>query len=225
MERRCPSTPPARTRSMLRCSARFATSSRVSIWWSCHRAHSPRCPSNCCYQSRRNPNTLYPHAGSFAIKYRMLHFATHGTPAGQLKGTREPGLILTPPATATAVDDGYLSGSEIAGLKLDADWVILSACNSAGGGGDGEAADALSGLARVFFYAGAVRCWSRTGKLKQCGGEARDRSRRHHRQGQGSRPCRGTAPRHALVDGRYDAAGSLGSGMAPLGVGALRGRW
>lgn len=88
-------------------------------------------------------------------KYRMLHFATHGTLAGQLKGTSEPGLILTPPQTATNEDDGYHSGSEIAGLKLDADWVILSACNTAGGAGKGEAAEALSGLARVFFYAGA----------------------------------------------------------------------
>ena len=93
-------------------------------------------------------------AGELA-KYRILHFATHGLLAGQLTGTNEPGLILTPPATATSNDDGYLSGSEIAGLKLDADWVILSACNTAGGDGKGEAAEALSGLARVFFYAGA----------------------------------------------------------------------
>jgi CHAT domain-containing protein len=88
-------------------------------------------------------------------RYRMLHFATHGALAGQLSGTSEPGLILSPPNTATAGDDGYLSGSEIAALKLDADWVILSACNTAGGAGKGEAAEALSGLARVFFYAGA----------------------------------------------------------------------
>jgi CHAT domain-containing protein len=97
-------------------------------------------------------------------KYRILHFATHGTLAGQLSGTSEPGLILTPPATATPEDDGYLSGSEIASLKLDADWVILSACNTAGGAGKGEAAEALSGLARVFFYAQArallVSHWS-----------------------------------------------------------------
>jgi CHAT domain-containing protein/tetratricopeptide (TPR) repeat protein len=87
-------------------------------------------------------------------RYRIVHFATHGTLAGQIDGTREPGLILTPPATATAEDDGYLSGSEIANLKLDADWVILSACNTAGGD-DAMNAEALSGLARVFFYAGA----------------------------------------------------------------------
>ena len=94
-------------------------------------------------------------ASGALANYRMIHFATHGLLAGQLSGTREPGLILTPPAAASADDDGYLSGSEIAALKLDADWVILSACNTAGGAGQGEAADALSGLARMFFYAGA----------------------------------------------------------------------
>jgi CHAT domain-containing protein len=87
-------------------------------------------------------------------KYRMLHFATHGTLAGQLTGTNEPGLIMSPPTIATVDDDGYLSGSEIAGLKLDADWVILSACNTAGGASTANA-EALSGLARAFFYAGA----------------------------------------------------------------------
>lgn len=88
-------------------------------------------------------------------QYRILHFATHGTLAGELKGTNEPGLILTPPHIGSQEDDGFLSGSEIVGLKLDADWVILSACNTAGGTGQGQAAEALSGLARAFFYAGA----------------------------------------------------------------------
>jgi len=50
-------------------------------------------------------------------------------------------------------DDGLLTASEVAGLKLDADWVILSACNTAGGGAPGR--EALSGLARAFFYAGS----------------------------------------------------------------------
>ena len=91
-------------------------------------------------------------AGELA-KYRIIHFATHGALAGQVSGNSEPGLILTPPTTATEQDDGYLSASEIAGLRLDADWVILSACNTAAGGAEG--AEALSGLARAFFYAGA----------------------------------------------------------------------
>jgi CHAT domain-containing protein len=91
-------------------------------------------------------------AGELA-NYRIIHFATHGALAGQVGGNSEPGLILTPPDTATERDDGYLSASEIAGLKLDADWVILSACNTAAGSAEG--AEALSGLARAFFYAGA----------------------------------------------------------------------
>jgi CHAT domain-containing protein/tetratricopeptide (TPR) repeat protein len=86
-------------------------------------------------------------------RYRVLHFATHGAMAGELSSAREPGLILTPPDKASEEDDGYLSASEIGGLKIDADWVILSACNTAAG--RATSAEALSGLARAFFYAGA----------------------------------------------------------------------
>jgi tetratricopeptide (TPR) repeat protein len=86
-------------------------------------------------------------------QYRLVHFATHGALAGELDGKREPGLILTPPGTASEEDDGYLSASEIAGLKLDADWVVLSACNTAAGAA--KSAEALSGLARAFIYAQA----------------------------------------------------------------------
>ena len=60
---------------------------------------------------------------------------------------------MTPPAAATELDDGYLTASEIATLKIDADWVILSACNTAGAGSAN--AESLSGMARAFFYAGA----------------------------------------------------------------------
>ena len=93
-------------------------------------------------------------------EHRVVHFATHGALAGQIKGFAEPGLILTPPEKgsedkALEGDDGYLAASEIATLKLDADWVILSACNTAGGQSGGDSAEALSGLARAFFYAGA----------------------------------------------------------------------
>lgn len=54
---------------------------------------------------------------------------------------------------ATPLDDGLLTSSEIAMLKLNADWVVLSACNTAAAEKPG--AEALSGLARAFFYAGA----------------------------------------------------------------------
>lgn len=85
--------------------------------------------------------------------YATLHFATHGLVAGNLKGVAEPALMLTPPVEASEEDDGLLTASEVAQLKLDANWIVLSACNTAAGGAEG--AEALSGLARAFFYAGA----------------------------------------------------------------------
>ncbi|USU07923.1 CHAT domain-containing protein [Sphingomonadaceae bacterium OTU29MARTA1] len=83
---------------------------------------------------------------------RVISFATHGLKAGEV-GVAEPGLVLTPPSMPSAADDGLLTASEITGLKLNAEWVILSACNTAAGDGIGQ--PALSGLARAFFFAGA----------------------------------------------------------------------
>jgi CHAT domain-containing protein len=86
-------------------------------------------------------------------EYRVVAFATHGLVAGDIKGLAEPALALTVPDQPTEADDGLLTASEVAGLRLNADWVILSACNTAAG--DQPGAEALSGLARAFFYAGA----------------------------------------------------------------------
>jgi CHAT domain-containing protein len=89
--------------------------------------------------------------------YRVVHFATHGLLAGEMaqlaKARAEPALVLTPPDTPTEEDDGLLTASEITTLKLNADWVVMSACNTAGG--DKPGAEPLSGLASAFFYAGA----------------------------------------------------------------------
>src|SRR5207248_10296487 len=98
--------------------------------------------------------------------YRIVYFATHGLVAGEVekfaKVKAEPALALTIPDTATELDDGLLTASEVAQLKLNADWVVLSACNTAAEEKPG--AEALSGLARAFFYAGArsllVSHWS-----------------------------------------------------------------
>lgn len=83
----------------------------------------------------------------------ILAFATHGLMANEVNDIVESGLVMTPPTTPSAEDDGYLSASEVSALRLNADWVILSACNTAA---DSElGAPGLSGLARAFFYAGA----------------------------------------------------------------------
>jgi len=86
--------------------------------------------------------------------FKVVAFATHGLVAGELTGLSEPALVLTPPEKATEMDDGLLTASEVAQLKLDADWVILSACNTAAADGT-PGARGLSGLAKAFFYAGS----------------------------------------------------------------------
>lgn len=83
---------------------------------------------------------------------RFVVFSTHGLMAGS--AAAEPGLVLTPPDLATEADDGYLGASEAAQLRLDAEFVVLSACNTAASDGR-PGGEGLSGLARAFFYAGA----------------------------------------------------------------------
>ena len=89
-------------------------------------------------------------------QYGVLYFATHGLLPGELRCQSEPGIALSPPATpaTTKADDGLLEASEIAGLKLNADLVVLSACNTAENAGR-FGGDSLSGLSEAFFYAGA----------------------------------------------------------------------
>ena len=95
-------------------------------------------------------------------KSRVLAFATHGLISGELSGLAEPALVMTPPDKATEFDDGLLTASEVAQLDLNADIVLLSACNT--GAGKELGATGLSGLARSFIYAGArsllVTHWS-----------------------------------------------------------------
>lgn len=91
---------------------------------------------------------------SLSLKdYQIVYFATHGLVAGDVKGIGEPSLALTLPDKPDATDDGLLTASEVSQLSFNADWVVLSACNTIAG--DRPGAEALSGLARAFFYAGA----------------------------------------------------------------------
>lgn len=82
---------------------------------------------------------------------RIVAFATHGLIPGDFPNLDEPALALSSP-DGTA-ESGLLTLGDILALKMDADWVVLSACNTAAG--DGAGAEAISGLGRGFFYAGS----------------------------------------------------------------------
>ncbi|ESQ88289.1 hypothetical protein ABAC460_16650 [Asticcacaulis sp. AC460] len=89
---------------------------------------------------------------------RIIAFATHAVRAGEVEGMDEPALVLTEGGVSgDANNDGFLTASEAANLRLNADWVILSACNTASGrkkaGDDND--EVLSGLARGFLASGA----------------------------------------------------------------------
>ncbi|MWD26054.1 CHAT domain-containing protein [Aquicoccus sp. SCR17] len=88
------------------------------------------------------------------LRTGTLAFATHAVVSGDFDHVNEPALVMTPPRNPTRLDDGLLTTSEIAGLRLDADMVILSACNTASPSGR-TGAPGLSGLASAFFEAGA----------------------------------------------------------------------
>jgi CHAT domain-containing protein len=85
---------------------------------------------------------------------RVVAFATHGLMTGDLPNLKQPALALA----ATGQESSnplapLLTLEDVLTLKLNADWVVLSACNTAAA--DGKAEEALSGLARGFFYAGS----------------------------------------------------------------------
>ncbi|MBI2753717.1 MAG: CHAT domain-containing protein [Betaproteobacteria bacterium] len=85
---------------------------------------------------------------------RVIAFATHGLVPGDLDGLTQPALALSNPQVTGEKDaDGLLTMEEILGLKLNADWVVLSACNTAAA--EGVGGEAVSGLGRAFFYSGA----------------------------------------------------------------------
>jgi CHAT domain-containing protein len=93
--------------------------------------------------------------------YRILHFATHALLPTDLPCQNQPAIVTSAPPGASSADDALLTTADVTNLKLDANLVVLSACNTGGGAEGGEA---LSGLARSFFYAGAralmVTQWS-----------------------------------------------------------------
>ena len=86
--------------------------------------------------------------------YNVVSFATHAVMPWQIAELTEPAIVLTPGSAEE--DDGLLRASEIGQLIINADLVILSACNTASSDGK-YGAEGLSGLARAFFSSGAQR--------------------------------------------------------------------
>ena len=93
-------------------------------------------------------------------KKQVVVFATHGLLAGDLPNLNQPALAMA--GNSNPNESPLLTLEDVLSLKLNADWVVLSACNTAGA--DGKAEEALSGLARGFFFAGSrsllVTHWS-----------------------------------------------------------------
>ena len=91
-------------------------------------------------------------------QFRIVHFATHGLLPNDLSCLTEPSIMVSNPPNLPDAGRAFLTSSAILRLRMDADLVILSACNTAGpagGGSSDQSAEALSGLARAFFVAGA----------------------------------------------------------------------
>lgn len=86
--------------------------------------------------------------------YRIIHFATHAILPGELRCQTEPAVLTSTAPDAPNASGGLLTASQIELMHLDAEMVILAACNTGGEGGSG-AGESLSGLARAFFFAGA----------------------------------------------------------------------
>lgn len=86
--------------------------------------------------------------------YRILHFATHALLPSELACLKDAVIVASPPPGARSASAALLSADAISQLTLDADLVVLSACNT--GGADGsKGGESLASLARSFFGAGA----------------------------------------------------------------------
>lgn len=105
-------------------------------------------------QAADRESVLQASASGLLAQKRVLVFATHGLVPGDLPNLTQPALALAANSAADANPLApLLTLQDVLGLKLNADWVVLSACNTAAA--EGRAQEALSGLARGFFYAGS----------------------------------------------------------------------
>lgn len=144
-------------------------------------------------------------------QYRVVMLATHGLVPGDLTGLSQPALALTSPEVVPDGGNGLLTMEDVLALKLDADWVVLSACNTAAGQGAG--AEAISGLGRAFFYAGTRALLVSNWPVETTSAQrlTTDLFRRH---AEDSRLSRAEAFRQAML-GLIDGPGSLDAAGKP----------
>jgi len=84
--------------------------------------------------------------------YKYLHFATHASLPGMIQGVKEPFILLGQVENKNN-DDGFLTLSEVANMKINADLVVLSACVT--GVGKEIEGEGVANFARAFQQAGA----------------------------------------------------------------------
>lgn len=137
--------------------------------------------------------------------YKVLHFSTHGLPQVRVGCTEIPASLIT--SVGDDGSDGFLTYEEIALMKLDANLVVLAACDTYAGvsgrssqrsGSEGEGSRALSGLVRSFLAANA-RAVLATSWQVSIGAESDDLFREFYRRGR----------TEAMADALRDAQGSL----------------
>ena len=86
-------------------------------------------------------------------QYRYVHFATHGFLDSERPGLSA--LVFSMVDAQGIPQDGFLRANDIYNLKLPAELVVLSACQT--GLGKEIKGEGLVGLTRAFMYAGAAR--------------------------------------------------------------------
>jgi CHAT domain-containing protein len=91
--------------------------------------------------------------GTDLRRFRIVHLATHGLLPTDLACRPDSTIVVSPDPAAARADSAFVGSADVLSLRLDANLVLLSACNTGSGGQN--TGDSLSALARSFFFAGA----------------------------------------------------------------------
>jgi CHAT domain-containing protein len=111
-------------------------------------------------QDASRSNVLKLNEAQKLADYRYIVFSCHGVVPDVTNRVSQPALVLSQPDPAGG--SGFLTMADTFGLRLNADLVTLSACNT--GRGTEVRGEGVIGLTRAFMYAGtpaiSVTLWS-----------------------------------------------------------------